>query len=238
MADHFTYLTPFITMPEMQKFVTAIALAGGLVVLGTKLTSRLKTKEAIQENIVPEEKLSLFGFFDFFVESFLAFQDSVLGREGRKHAPLLMSVFLFVLLANLIGLIPGIPAITTTVWINVGMAFVVFFYYHWQGMKEHGVWPYLKHFGGPVWWLAWFIAPIEIFGNLLRVFTLNLRLYWNINADHIVLGIITDMAQIGAFPLYVLGTFVSFMQAFVFTLLTMVYILLATQHEEGHDEHH
>ena len=76
---------------------------------------------------------------------------------------------------------------------------------------------------------------VEILSVLLRVLTLNLRLYWNINADHMVLSIFNDMAG-GLFGsvFYGLGTFVSFMQAFIFTVLTMVYILLATQHEEEH----
>ena len=83
-------------------------------------------------------------------------------------------------------------------------------------------------------WVLIFL--VEIFGLLLRPVTLNLRLYWNVTADHLVLGIFTDQLVKGfgllGFPLYALGTFVAFMQAFIFTTLTIVYILFATQHEE------
>ena len=148
--------------------------------------------------------------------------------------PFTASLFLFLLAANLLGLVPGMPAITTTVWVNVGMALVVFLYFNYLGIKEHGLLSYLKHFCGPVWLLAWFIFPLEIFSTCLRVLTLNLRLYWNINADHEVLNIFTNLIGPFAAPFYVMGVFVCFMQAFIFTTLTMVYILLATQHEEGH----
>jgi F-type H+-transporting ATPase subunit a len=89
-----------------------------------------------------------------------------------------------------------------------------------------------------VWWLAFLIFPLEILGTFLRILTLNLRLYWNISADHIVLGLFTDLVPVVVPVIFLaLGTFVCFMQAFVPTILTMIYILLATQHEEG-EEHH
>ena len=92
----------------------------------------------------------------------------------------------------------------------------------------------MKHFAGPVWWLAWFILPLELFGTVLRILTLNLRLYWNITADHVVLGIMSELVPfVVPVIFYALGTFVCFMQAFVPTVLTMIYIMLATQHEEG-----
>jgi F-type H+-transporting ATPase subunit a len=238
MAEHFTYLTPLTSNVDAQKFITAIALGGGLVFLGTSLTRRLRNSEELRERVVPSSSISLFGIVDFFVESFLAFQDSILGKEGRRHAPFTATIFLFLFLANLIGLIPGVPALTTSVWVNVGMALAVFLYFNAQGIREQGLVPYLKHFAGPVIWLAWLIFPLEIFGVLLRILTLNLRLYWNVTADHMVLEILTGILGLGAIPVYVIGTFVSFMQAFVFTTLTMVYILLATQHEEGHEEGH
>jgi len=239
MSAHFTYLSPLIEDPNTQKLVTALGLSALLIFLGASLTSRLKKTNGIEENIIPAQKFSLFGFFDLIMEAFVAHQDSILGKENRKYLPFTASLFFFVLASNLIGLVPGIPAITTTVWINVGMAILVFVYFNYEGIKAQGLWGYLKHFCGPVWWLAVLILPIEIFSTCLRILTLNLRLYWNISADHVVLETFTDMLGVGAVPFYLMGTFVSFMQAFIFTTLTMVYILLATQHEEhGEGEHH
>jgi F-type H+-transporting ATPase subunit a len=80
---------------------------------------------------------------------------------------------------------------------------------------------------------------LEVMGTFLRILTLNLRLYWNVSADHVVLGVFTDLVPVLApIVFYVLGTFVCFMQAFVPTILTMIYIMLATQHEEGEEHNH
>lgn len=241
-SGHYTWLSelpktwgvPTEHLADAEKFAWAGLLAAVLIVLARMASARIAA--GAQNHIVPESKLSLFGFFDVLVEGFVKFHDSILGKENRQYVPLVGSVFVFILFANLMGLVPGVSAITTTVWINVAIALVVFFYFNYQGMRANGVIGYLKHFCGPLWAIAWLILPIEIFSTCLRVLTLNLRLYWNITADHVVLATFTEMTKIGIPVIfYAFGTFVCFIQAFVFTLLTMVYILLATQHEEeGH----
>ena len=233
---HYTYLQHIVENPDWQKFISAIVLGGAMIGIGSVLTKRLATADGVKQSVIPSEKLSVFGFVDFAFEKWVLFQDSILGKEYREHAPFTATLFFFILFANLLGLVPGIPAITTSVWINVGMALVVFWYFNSQGVKAHGVVGYLKHFAGPLWWLAWLIFPLEILSTTLRILTLNLRLYWNINADHIVLGVFTELVPfIVPVVFFALGTFVAFMQAFVFSLLTMVYIQLASHHEEGED---
>ena len=236
MASGYNYFTHLTADPNLQKFGAALLLGGGLVVLGKALAGRLSTPHGVEAAVVPDKKITVFGAADFLIEAFVKYQDSVLGKENRQHLPFTASVFFFLLLSNFLGLVPGMPAITTTVWINVGMAFVVFFYFNACGIKANGVWGYLKHFAGPMVALAWFFFPLEIFSTCLRILTLNLRLYWNITADHMVLEIFTNMlGPVAPLVFLALGTFVCFMQAFIFTTLTMVYILLATQHEEeGH----
>lgn len=240
MESHFTYLSPLISSPDWQKFVAAVIL-GGLLFLFAKKSSAKLAAAGVENMIVPDAKFSGFGLFDFFLEAFVSFHDSILGKENRKYVPFCGSLFVFILISNLLGLVPGIPAITTTVWINVGLAFVVFFVFNAQGVRAHGVGGYLKHFCGPVIWLAPLMFPLEIFSTVLRILTLNLRLYWNISADHIVMGVFTDLAPGVPIIFYVMGTLVCFMQALVFTLLTMIYILIATSHEEegaeGHGHH-
>lgn len=234
----FTYFHSLIPDPNLEKFAVAVALGGGLIALGGVLTRRLATPQGLQAAVVPEPRLSLFGVFDFFVEKFTKFHDSILGKENRVHVPFCAGIFLFIFLANALGLIPGMPAITTTVWVNVAMALVVFVYFNLHGIRQNGLAGYLKHFAGPVIWLAWLIFPLEVLSTVIRVLTLNLRLYWNISADHILLGIFTDLVPIGLPVLFlVLGLFVSFMQALVFSVLTMVYILLASSHESSHEHH-
>lgn len=237
MGAHYTYVSHLIEDQNWQKLATAIAVGSGLCLMGRALTKRISSPQGVEDAIVPDEKMSVFGVLDVVVGSFVQFHDSVLGKEGRKHIPFNLSIFLFVFISNLLGLVPGMAAITTTVWVNVAMALVVFYYFNREGIRENGVIGYIKHFCGPVVFLAPLIFIIEIISTLMRILTLNLRLYWNISADHLVLGIFSDMVPfLVPVIFYGLGTFVCFMQAFVFTVLTMVYIMLATQHEEEH--HH
>jgi F-type H+-transporting ATPase subunit a len=231
----YTYLQSLIPDPNWQKFATALAIGGIMIAAGSRLAARIASSKGMESCVIPAEKPSLFGVVDLAIDQWVKFQDSILGKENRKYAPFTASLFFFLLICNLVGLIPGMPAVTTTVWINVGLAIVVFGYFNWVGIKEHGLIAYLKHFAGPVWALAWLIFPLEVFSTCLRILTLNLRLYWNISADHIVLGVFTELVPFGIPVLfYALGTFVAFMQAFIFSLLTMLYIQLASSHEEDH----
>jgi F-type H+-transporting ATPase subunit a len=202
------------------------------------LTKR-RLRQGAQQGIIPEEKISTAGIADLLIEGFASFQDTILGKENRKYLPLCATIFFYVLALNLIGLVPGVPAATTSVWTTVPVALLIFFGFNYYGIKEQGALKYFKHFAGPISGpMVLIILPLEVIGTLLRILTLNLRLYWNISADHIVLGLFTDLVPV-LVPVvfYAMGTFVCFMQAFVPTILTMIYILLATQHEEG-EEHH
>lgn len=243
MEGHFTW---FHSLPEKlhgytnhygdtEKLFLAIVLSLIILWAGKIATRGLKREEDLETKIVPGGEGGLYNFFDIVIETFVKYHDSILGKENRRYIPLVGSVFLFLLFANLLGLVPGFAAITTSVWINVALAIVVFFCFNWYGIQAHGAMGYFKHFLGPVWWLAPFMFCVEIASTLMRILTLNLRLYWNITADHIVLDTSIQLTKvIVPVAFYALGTFVCFMQAFVFATLTMVYILLATQHEEGH----
>ena len=107
--------------------------------------------------------------------------------------------------------------------------------FNYYGFKAQGV-GYLKHFAGPIWWLAVLMIPLEIIGALVRPFSLGLRLFGNLFGDHLVLEIFTDLTRV-AVPVvfYLLGTLVTVIQAFVFTLLSMIYIALAVHHEAEAD---
>ena len=233
MKGHYTLIGEVIESPDAQKFVTAIIIGVCLIVVGLAIRKKLATKTLRREHLVPR-RFGLMSFLDFFVEGFLKYHDSLVGPEYRRYASFPATVFLFLLCSNYLGLIPGMAAATTTVWVNVGVALVVFIYFNYLGVKHNGLIGYLRHFAGPLLPLAVLIFPLEVFSTVLRVFTLNLRLYWNISADHIVMATFTDLLPFAGVPAYILGAFVSFMQAFIFTTLTMVYIQLAVQHEEEH----
>lgn len=237
MSSGPNFLSYVTADPDYQKLIGAAFVGSVLVFLGGSLSKGLKNSSGIEKELIPQEKPGLFGVVDFALEAFIKFFDSILGSHNRKHLPFVASLFFFIFISNLLGLIPGVPAITTTVWVTVSMAILVFVYFNWYGVKEQGLVGYLKHFCGPLLIMAPIIFPVEMLSVCMRVLTLNLRLYWNITADHMVLDIFTELlGPILPIPFYLLGTFVSFMQAFVFATLTMIYILLAIDHGEG--EHH
>ncbi len=178
--------------------------------------------------LIPTEAFSLVNVFDVIVEKLLGLIESVMGKEGKKYFPLLGGLFLYIFVSNILGLIPGFLPPTNNLNTNLACSVMVFVFYHYMGFKTHGT-SYLKQFRGPVVWLASLMIPIEIISHLARPLSLSVRLFGNVSGDHLVLGIFSGLAPI-VVPIIFLffGLFVSFIQAFVFTLLSMVYISLAT----------
>lgn len=156
----------------------------------------------------------------------------IIGEHSERFTPFLTALFLFVLLGNLIGLIPTLEAPTAAIQITLGCAVVAFFYYNIQGIKEQGPIGYLKHFAGPVWWLAWLLFPIEIISHLARVMSLSIRLYANMFAGDAVTAAFFTLVPL-IVPVIFLGLhlFVAFLQAYIFTLLTTIYLQGAVAHE-------
>lgn len=182
--------------------------------------------------LIPERQGSLIHFFDLVVEKLLLLCESVMGEEGKKFFPLIGALFIYIFISNLIGLIPGFLPPTDNLNTNLACALTVFVFYNYQGFRTQGL-RYLKHFMGPVWWLAPIMVVIELVSHLVRPVSLSVRLFGNINGDHLVLGIFSGLIPIGVPIIFLfLGLFISLVQAFVFTLLSMVYISLATTHEE------
>jgi F-type H+-transporting ATPase subunit a len=158
--------------------------------------------------------------------------EQVIGHGYQRYQAYVTCIFLFVLVNNLVGLIPGIAAPTTLIMVTLGLALPTFLYYNYQGFREQGVVGYLKHFAGPIWWMAWLIFPIEVVSHLARIMSLSVRLYANMFAGDMITLVAFSALPI-AFPIVTLGLhiFVSLIQAFVFMLLTMIYLSLAVSHE-------
>lgn len=155
-----------------------------------------------------------------------------MGSRGMAYFPLIATLALFLLISNLIGLVPGFAPPTASLNTNVALALVVFAMTHVVGVREHGF-AYIKHFMGPVWWLTPLILPIEIIGHLARPLSLSLRLFGNMYGHEIVLMIFfTLVPLLLPIPMMVMGILVAFIQTFVFTLLSMIYIAGAL--EEAH----
>jgi F-type H+-transporting ATPase subunit a len=158
--------------------------------------------------------------------------DQIIGHGYERFQSFVTIVFLFILSCNLIGLIPGINSPTELESVTLALAVATFVYYNFYGFKEQGVVGYLKHFAGPVWWLAWLMFPIEIVSHFARIMSLSVRLYANMFAGGLVTLVFFSLVPIGV-PVVFLGLhlLVSVVQAFVFTLLVMIYLSLAVSHE-------
>jgi F-type H+-transporting ATPase subunit a len=159
-------------------------------------------------------------------------------KDGPEYFGFVGTIFLVIFVNNMIGLIPGILPPTEQTSTTLALGVFSFIYYNFIGCKKLGVVNYLKHFAGPVWYMAVLIFPIEILSNFVRPLSLALRLRGNMMGDHMVLSVFSDLVP-GIVPIVfmVLGMLVSFIQAYVFTCLSMVYISLASAHHD-HDEHH
>lgn len=155
-----------------------------------------------------------------------------MGKHGMPYFPLIATLFLFILVSNLISLIPGFFPPTANVNTTGALAVIVFTTTHMVGIKEHGI-KYVKHFLGPVWWLAWMILFIEIIGHFSRILSLTLRLFGNIGGHEIVIIVFFALVPFFA-PLImsVLGLLVCIIQSIVFMMLAMMYIQGAI--EEAH----
>jgi F-type H+-transporting ATPase subunit a len=178
--------------------------------------------------IRPAGTLTLKGFFEAFIEFMNGVIDMVLGEHGKHLLPLFGAIFFYIALNNLLGLVPGVPAATSNINTSLALGLFSFVFYNVQGFKHAGL-HYLKHFMGPVWWMAWILLPIELISNFVRPLSLGIRLSVNMTADHTILGTFIDLTKVGVPVIfYGMGTFVSLLQAFVFTMLSMVYVMMAT----------
>lgn len=179
-------------------------------------------------SMIPSKAQNVFEVIISGIEDFMI---TVTGEEGRWLFPIAATVFLYVFVCNISGLIPGFFPPTASLNTTLSCALPVVIFTHIIGVKFHGV-KYIKHFLGPVWWMIPLIFVIEIIGHTARILSLTFRLFGNIMGHELVLGILFGLA--GAFfaplPIMALGIFVSFVQAFVFFLLSIMYFSGAMEH--------
>jgi len=232
---HFNWFTYLFHLSETYLHVISAALIALFLVVVSLALKRHWTQ--LERSLVPDSKVGLANLFEVLIEGLYSLMEGVIGSQSRKHFPLLACIFVFLFVSNLSGLIPGFPSPTTNLNTNFAIALCVFIYFNAMGIREHGLWGYLRHFMGPLAYLAPLIFAIEIFGTFVRPVSLSLRLYFNMYVDHLVLGLFSSLVPVLIPVVFmILGIFVSFVQAFVFTLLSGIYVSLATAHE--HEEHH
>lgn len=239
LGEPFSALAHALHLSDDQTSDVLTAWAVCLLLIGLALVARgglskLQAQGGTQQ-FVPEGHLTIRNFFEIYTGSIY---NMVAGVMGKKDAGaffwLFGGLFIYILFGNLSALLPGVLPPTDDVNNNAAMAVVVFLVFNIAGLMRNGT-HYIKHLFGPVWWLGPLMFVIELAGLLFRPVSLTLRLAGNMNGDHTVFGIMTELIPVVLPSVFLgLGIFVSFVQAFVFTLLTGVYIALAVAHEENH----
>ena len=161
--------------------------------------------------------------------------ESVMGHGHERFLPVITCLLLFILLCNLFGLFPGIETPTSNVVVPLGLAIFTFLYYNWNGVRAQGPIGYIKHFMGPAWWIAPLMFPIEIISHFARILSLTVRLFANMLASDLITLIFFSMIPF-ALPIVGLGLhlFVALIQAYIFMLLTTIYLGEATAHADAH----
>jgi len=147
------------------------------------------------------------------------------GHDSQRHTLIFTTLFVFILSANLIGVIPGFVSPTQSAYVTAGCALVAFIYYNIAGLRKNGLLGYGKHFLGPVWWLAPLMIPIEIVSHLARPLSLTIRLFANMFAGEKVTLAFLGLTYLVIPSIFMgLHVFVAFLQAYIFVLLTMIYV--------------
>jgi F-type H+-transporting ATPase subunit a len=164
-----------------------------------------------------------------------------IGPDGKRYLPLIATLGLFILLGNYFGLVPGLMAPTSNINVTVGCAITTWVYYHYQGLRKQGAWNYLKHFavppGAPVW-MAPLMLVIELISHSSRLLSLSLRLFGNIFGEELVILILGSIIPfIVPLPMMFLGLITGGLQAFIFVLLSIIYLQAAVAVEHEHDAH-
>ncbi len=172
------------------------------------------------------------NFWEAVVEGLESFMAENMGKEGaRMMFPMLATFAIYIVVANMIGLMPGFMSPTSNLNITLGCTLIVFFTTHILGLRFHGL-KYIKHFLGPIPWLIPLMFPIEVISHLARILSLSIRLFGNIMAKETLLAILFMLA--GAYfaplPILCLGVLVSIVQSLVFVLLSILYFSAAMEH--------
>ncbi len=221
-------VAPFgVHIPDYLVFCGLIVLI--VLAIGLAIRSRLSVDNPGSLQILLED---LVGFVVTQLEN-------IIGHDkGKQFLPICGGIFVFILLGNLMGQIPGLGAPTSNINVPLACALTVWLYYHFQGVKAQGIVSYLKHFavppGIPVF-LAPLMLPIEVISHLSRMLSLTLRLFGNIFGEHLVVLILASIVPlIVPLPIQMLGLIVGPLQAFIFMTLTAIYLSAAVATEEHH----
>ncbi len=183
---------------------------------------------------------------------FLVLKDmmtEIVGQQGMKYFPVVATFAILILISNLMGFFPLFMAPSASTSVTFALGISSFIYYNYVGISENGIVKHLGHLAGPIWWMAWFIFPLELISNFIRPLSLSIRLFGNIFADEQVAATVSSLGNTLHIPepgtqlllpviLMPLALLVCLVQTFVFTLLSMIYLSEVSHGDHGHDEEH
>jgi F-type H+-transporting ATPase subunit a len=199
-----------------------------LVLLISAIVFPLAAKRISRDNPGPFQNM-----LEVTVDGLKSLLRDIVGHDGDKFLYIIGAFAVFIFLSNLFGLFFFLQPPTSNPNTTFALALTSFLYFNYQGIRKQGLLHYIKHFAGPIWWLAPLMFPIEIIGNFARVLSLGMRLFGNIFGEHTATGIFMGLVPfVVPWPMMGLGIFGAFLQTFVFIMLTMVYISGAIAVEE------
>jgi len=208
--------------------VMVMLIVTGLTVVSLIVRSRLSVEHPGKLQILFEDGLT----------ALINLLEEWIGPTGRNYLPLIATFGIFILCGNYLGLIPGLMAPTSNINVTLGCAITTWVYYHFHGIKEQGIVGYIKHFWAPPgapWVIGILYFPIELISHAARVMSLSLRLFGNIFGEEMIILILGSIIPfIVPLPMMFLGIVTASLQAFIFVLLTMIYLggAVATEHEQ------
>lgn len=208
-----------------------------LVMVGLTVFAILSTRRL---DMVPRNRLQ--SLVEMLVGSLNNFVVETIGPDGQKYTPFIGTIFVFILVLNLIGLVPGFKSPTSNLSLIIPLAVIVFVMYNYYGIRQVGLLKYFRHLVGDPLWLAPLMLPIHIISELARPISLSIRLFGNIFGEETLLVVLAGLTYVvipyvvaipTQFPVMLLAVLTAFVQALVFTILTTIYIALAVAHAEG-----
>lgn len=228
-------------MPKERIFETMHHVFAAILVLIILVALSLFARRRlvnIEEAIIPSPKITVANMIEVLMTVIMSLMSDIIGKDYKRYVPMIGTLALFILVSNLLGLVPGFVPPTDNLNTTIGCGIIVFLYFNFHGMRVHGL-AHLTHLANPlgVWW-GWFLSPllfpVELVGLLVRPLSLGIRLAGNMIGDHkVLLAFAGVLPLLLPLPFYLLGLLVCIIQTIVFCLLTCVYISLHTQ-EESH----
>lgn len=217
-----------VTVPAGQDVIPMQMIMGAVVVLVLMIVAVI-----IKSRLSVENPGKLQQSAELAVEFLEGQLEENVGHDGHQFLPIIGTLGVFIAFSNVVGLIPGLGSPTSNANVPAGCAAVIFLYYNFAGIRKHGLVKYLKHFAGPIWWMAPFMIPIELISHLARPLSLTIRLWGNIFAEELLIVIF-----VGILPVFLPLPFIAFaifgglLQAFIFITMSQMYLSMAVATED------